>query len=182
MKRKRYPLWRPLVLALVSLLVGLRVYSWNAQSLGGNQLPMPFGYGLSVVLSGSMEPALNVNDLVLIQETQDLQVGDVVVYQSGTELIIHRVIALEGENLVTQGDANQIPDQAITLDQVKGKLVGHVPKVGAVVRVLKRPWVILLILVVALGLMELSYRREFREQRRERERIQKEIQRLKEEE
>ena len=45
--------------------MGINVYLWNASSLAGNAMPMPFGFGMAVVLSGSMEPVLSVNDLLL---------------------------------------------------------------------------------------------------------------------
>ena len=55
---------RLLCYLLISLVLGGTAYSWNARRLAGNAMPMPFGVGLSVVLSGSMEPTLSVNDLI----------------------------------------------------------------------------------------------------------------------
>ena len=57
---------RVLLLAVCGLVLGLNIYSANAKSLVGNHLPMPFGYGAAVVLSGSMEPTLSVGDLILV--------------------------------------------------------------------------------------------------------------------
>ena len=52
-------------------MIGFNVYLANAYGLVGNQLPMPFGYGAAVVLSGSMEPEFSEGDLILIKETKD---------------------------------------------------------------------------------------------------------------
>ena len=46
---------RILVLIICGIVLGVNVYLANANSLVGNKLPMPFGYGSAVVLSGSME-------------------------------------------------------------------------------------------------------------------------------
>ena len=50
-----------------------------------------------VVLSGSMEPTLSVDDLVIVRAAEDYAVGDVVVYQSGHSLVIHRIVAMSSE-------------------------------------------------------------------------------------
>lgn len=59
---------RMLTLLILGVFLGVRFYVWNAQSLTGNAVPMPFGIGASVVLSGSMEPALSVGDLLIFTE------------------------------------------------------------------------------------------------------------------
>jgi signal peptidase len=171
-------LGRTLLLVLISLTLGVNVYLWNAKRLVGNALPTPFGYGISVVLSGSMEPTLSVHDLVLIRETQAVEVGDVVVYQSENELIIHRVISVGKDTLITQGDANSSADEPIPRSAVKGVLVASVPHVGILVLALKKPVVVVLLLAAAFLLMELSYRKERRFDDRELEEIKAEIRRL----
>jgi signal peptidase len=171
-------LGRTLLLALISLTLGVNVYLWNAKRLVGNALPTPFGYGVSVVLSGSMEPTLSVHDLVLIRETPAVKAGDVVVYQSENELIIHRVISVGEDTLITQGDANSSADEPISHGAVKGVLVASVPHVGILVLALKNPVVVILLLAAAFLLMELSYRKEKRSDDRELEEIKAEIHRL----
>ena len=53
---------RRLVLVLLGLLMGLQIYFVNAGRVMGDPLPMPFGYGAAVVLSGSMEPTYSAAD------------------------------------------------------------------------------------------------------------------------
>jgi signal peptidase len=172
-----YDLGRTLLLVLISLTLGVNVYLWNAKRLVGNALPTPFGCGISVVLSGSMEPTLSVHDLVLIRETPAVETGDVVVYQSENELIIHRVISVGEDTLITQGDANSSADEPISRSAVKGVLVASVPHVGILVLALKKP-VVVLLLAAAFLLMELSCRKERRFDDRELEEIKAEIRRL----
>jgi signal peptidase len=172
-------IWRFVLLALVSLVIGTRFYSWNSRNLMGNEMPMPFGYGISVVLSGSMEPTLGVNELVVIHATDDVALGDVIVYQSGSSLIIHRVISIDGDSLVTQGDANNVPDPAIDRSAVKGVMVAHVPSLGGLIRILKQPAMTVALIALAVVLFELSYRRERKADNEELEAIKEEIRRLK---
>jgi signal peptidase len=121
---------------------------------------MPFGYGMSVVLSGSMEPVLSVNDLVFIRETKNVQPGDIIVYESGGSLIIHRVLSTEGGVIITKGDANNVADEPFDLAAVKGKMIGHVPGVGALIRVLKTPAGTFALMAAAVLLIDLSCRPE----------------------
>ena len=58
---------RYIILGLLAVVIGLNVFSLNATRLAGDAVPMPFGFGGSVVLSGSMEPALSVGDLLIVR-------------------------------------------------------------------------------------------------------------------
>ena len=65
------------VIVLCALVFGFNLYSANAGALIGNRLPMPFGYGAAVVLSGSMEPALGVGDLIFVKEAGRIEKGSI---------------------------------------------------------------------------------------------------------
>lgn len=176
MKSKRW-----ILLILTGLILGVFVYQWNAETLTGNKMPMPFGYGVSVVLSGSMEPALQVNDLVIIRRTDTVEAGDIVVYQSEGLLVIHRVISVTDEAVVTQGDANNVPDAPISSEAIKGVLVCSVPKIGALVWLLKKPAVVVCILVLLCVLNERAFRKERHRKNEELEKLRSEVQSLSEE-
>jgi signal peptidase len=172
---------RTLLLLMLAVLLGLKFYAWNASNLVGNRLPMPFGYGASVVLSGSMEPVLSVNDLVILKETQDVAFGDVVVYESGGDLIIHRVLVVDGDTITTKGDANNVADEPFDRSCIRGKMIAVFPVIGGLARILKTPAGTVTLLAAAVLLIELSYRREREEDDDEIEEIKAEIRRLKEE-
>lgn len=178
-KPKLKNLLRLLLLIICGLILGVNVYLANAHSLAGNQLPMPFGYGMSVVLSGSMEQRLSVDDLVIIKATDDYQVNDIVLYQDGNSLVIHRIIDIDGDTVTTKGDANNVADEPINKSQIKGVLVCDIAGLGAVVNILKQPVSIVIILAAALLLTELSYRKEKDKDTEELDKIKAEIQKLK---
>ncbi|MBQ7346368.1 MAG: signal peptidase I [Clostridia bacterium] len=174
---------RILLLALIGLILGVTVYSWNAKNLTGDSMPMPFGVGVAIVMSGSMEPTLSVNDLVIIQKNDSYEVGDIVVFQDHDgSSVIHKIISIDAENgtVQTQGDANPIPDEPIDLKYVKGKLMARIQGVGTAVRVLKSPPVVILVLAVSVLLLALSYRREKDDDNKKLDEIKAEIRRLKE--
>lgn len=157
-KNISFLVFRIIMFAVLSLLVGINIYSWNARKLMGDLLPMPFGYGVAVVLSGSMEPVLSVDDIVIIKKTDDIKEKDIVVFQSGNSLIIHRVISVEGDVIQTQGDANSGPDDKINVSAVKGELAATIKGAGVITYALRSPVVIICIIALVLLLMEMGYK------------------------
>lgn len=170
---------RRLILIFIGVTVGLGIYFANASGFIGNRLPMPFGYGAAVVLSESMEPTYSKGDLLFIEETQSLAVGDVVVYQCGGEHIVHRVIKLEGDLITTQGDANNVSDPLFEISAVEGKVVGCIPFVGELANLIKTPVGIFVLIASAILLIELSFRGQKNNDEKELDVIRTEIERLK---
>lgn len=169
------------LLVLASLIIGVDLYLLNAQRLGGDPLPMPFGYGAAVVLSGSMEPALSVDDLLLIKKNQEYQIGDIVVYQNRTNLIVHRVVAVGDGTVQTQGDANNTPDPPTEISSVKGAVIAAIPKFGIVVRAVRSPIGMVGLLAGIAALFEWSYWKGRIKDEEELDRIREEIRRLRQE-
>lgn len=170
---------RRLVLALLGLLMGLQIYFVNAGRVMGDPLPMPFGYGAAVVLSGSMEPTYSAGDLLIVKKMDHYQTGDIVVYQSGRSLVVHRIIDMNGETVTTQGDANNAPDEPFAVSQIKGISVGSIPFVGTWFRILKTPVGLMAAFLCTIFLIEVSFRKQSDTDAAELEKIKEEIQRLK---
>ena len=177
--KKLRSILRVVLMGFAGVVLGVNLYLWNAQSLMGNALPMPFGYGAAVVLTGSMEPAIMADDLIIVAEAEDYQVGDVVVYQSGSVLVVHRIVELGPDTVTTQGDANNAPDEPVRKEMLKGKVVGVLEGAGRYVRFLKTPAVTITLIGGALLLSELTYRRDKQKDQDELEKIKEEIRRLK---
>lgn len=180
-EKKHSALWRRVILIICGLMLGVNVYLFNANQLVGNSMPMPFGVGMAVVLSGSMEPAMSVGDLIIVRETDDFQVGDAIVFESAGEMIVHRIVMMNENMIVTQGDANNVPDEPIDYEAVKGKVLVCIPWIGHVAQFFKTPVGIILLLAAAFGLVELSYRQERSRDDDELEEIKAEIRKLRKE-
>ena len=183
MKKHLKTILRITLLVLVALIVGLNVYTLNASRLTGDMVPMPLGVGATVVLSGSMEPTLSTGDLLIIAKQDSYQVDDVVVFQANRIAVVHRIVELyektvqgeDGEEIqqmaITQGDANNTPDDPIQVSQIKGTVVFRLPIVGYLITIL--------ILALAIFLLESSFHKEREKDQDKLEAIRREIEKLK---
>ena len=171
--------FRWLVLVVCGCILGVNVYMMNAKNLMHNLLPMPFGYGAAVVLSGSMEPTFYAGDLIIVEDTDEFGVGDIVVFQDRSSLVVHRVMEISNDLVVTKGDANNVSDSAIELSMVKGRVLFWIPFVGDVITFLKTPVGIVLVVGLAVLLVVIPEVISRKQDEEERQKILDEINRLK---
>ncbi|MEO7364506.1 MAG: signal peptidase I [Candidatus Saccharimonadales bacterium] len=94
------------------------------------------GVALRRVQTGSMAPTFVAGDAVIVRRvepSQQLTVGDIISFRSSVDrrlILSHRVVSIQGERLVTQGDANQRHDLAIDRRQVIGLVAARAPGLG----------------------------------------------------
>ena len=169
---------RAVVIFIASVFIGIQFYNWNAKNVAGDNMPMPFGVGISVVLSGSMEPELSVDDVIIVKKTDDFGVDDMVVFNDHGILVVHRVISIDGDNITTKGDANNTADEPITREVVKGKVIKVLPGAGKAFDILRSPLAVVLVVGGAILLMELSFKKEKKQADDDLEPIKAEIRRL----
>lgn len=145
---------------VLAVLLACNVYLIVAQRLFGVEHPTAFGFTAAVVVSGSMSPALEVDDLILIHAQDSYQPGDIITYQSGSSMVTHRIVE-EGEGgFVTRGDANNAPDlEPVPLDRVVGKVVWQIPGVGTVLGYLRTPLGLMCLVLLGGLLLALSTRK-----------------------
>ena len=167
-------------LIFISFVVGINIYTINASRIVGNAVPMPFGIGAAVVLSGSMEPVINVDDLVIVVKTDNYEVGDIIVFQEGRIAITHRIVEINDEYVITRGEANNTNDTPLSYEQIKGKVIMVIPYVGYVIHKIQTPLGTFLIFGLAIILFELSFINKKEQDNNELEEIKREIQELKE--
>ncbi len=172
---------RIVLLIICGTAIGVNAYMLNAKSLVGNNLPMPFGYGAAVVLSGSMEPEFSKGDLIIVEDTAEFDLNDIVVFESGNSLVVHRIVGIGGEEVVTKGDANNVADEPITRGDVLGKVLFHIPFLGNVVSFIKTPAGTILLVAAAILLVEIPHMTEVKKDDEEMQKIIDEIKRLKDE-
>ena len=99
-----------------------------------------FGYKAYIVLTGSMKPTLNPNDIVIVKKPnkKDIKNGDIVTYTIGnnSSTVTHRIIEIveqDGEKYYkTKGDNNNSEDSdLIKYEDIQGKLCFKISKIGA---------------------------------------------------
>ena len=108
-----------------------------------------FGYTTFEVQTGSMAPAININDLVIVKIGNSPKINDIITYQKGNSFITHRVVESYKETYVTRGDANNTKDESIKKNQIIGTVVKTIPNFGAIRKTLLNP-VVLITLIVCI--------------------------------
>lgn len=89
-----------------------------------DSVPNVFGFSILKVVSGSMEPYISVGDYVIIKQSEDYKIGDVVAYtDSSGSLVTHRIVEINGSEIKTKGDANNTDDKTFDKENIHGKMV-----------------------------------------------------------
>lgn len=107
------------------------------------------GYRVFTIATGSMEPVYNINDVILVKDTDPstLKKGDDIAYLGNRDavkglIVTHRIIRIETFNdgkvhYTLKGVNNKCEDPSITADQILGKVVGKLPVVNFINHVVK---------------------------------------------
>jgi signal peptidase len=107
-------------------------------------VPALFGAESFVVYTGSMQPAINVGDLVVVRPTSadQLRDGDVITYRTTLNpdiLVTHRIVGTGTDNqggrtFLTKGDASDSVDTVpVASGAVLGKVAYNIPWIGYLV-------------------------------------------------
>lgn len=125
-------------------------------------VPNILGYSVFRVMTGSMEPAIETDSLIVVKrvEASEIKIGDVISFFSqdpahGGAVNTHRVTAIEqnGEewNFVTKGDANQLEDKYVTSSKdLIGKVVYVSHVMGIIVHLLSNPLIFIPVIVLPM--------------------------------
>ena len=107
----------------VGMLVALCVYTFVMTDILKKDYANVFGYTYFVVATGSMSGTIEVNDVVIVKLTDDVELNDIITYQGENgEFITHRVVKKIGNQIITQGDVNNTEDEPISKEDIVGKV------------------------------------------------------------
>ncbi len=114
--------------------------------------------GYVIVAGASMQPALHRGDLVITRRAQAYHIGDVVAYRHpDIGAVLHRIADQVDGRFVLKGDNNTWLDgYQPTAAEVLGKLWLHWPGVGRLIESLRRPWIMVALVVIG-GVIGLSF-------------------------
>lgn len=178
-------------ISVLVILLCLVLVVFSTVSLAKNHFVRLFGHSLHLVVTGSMEPEIHVNDLVVAKRTDNsnIAVGDDIVFISDDPLlmgnmVVHRVVKIEEDGAFrTQGVAvgTRIDEYKVT--KPLGKVVAVSSGFGKVFAFIVKYRIfafiaLLLILVVVIiwEAVSVSYNAKLQKQETiEKERIKKEI-------
>lgn len=141
-----------------------------------------FGYKAYIITTDSMADSINSGDIVIVKEVpeEELQVGDVITFEKDYQVITHRITKIDDEKgkrvYTTKGDNNNLEDnQKIEYEQIEGKSVLTIPKLGYLFNFLENQIVFLLIVLILLIVLFFRIRKnEKMEIRREKKKIEQE--------
>ena len=130
---------RVLLAVAAGLLLVYNLYMLAARAFFGEEMPMFFGVASAAVVSGSMEPEINVGDVVIIRAQDSYGVGDVISFSNGDgTYTTHRVRSVREGGYETRGDANNVSEE-VDKSAVVGKVVLVIPGLGAAAAFLQTP-------------------------------------------
>lgn len=109
--------------AFLVMLVLLCIYTFVVTDIMKKDYVNVFGYSYFVVATGSMSGTIEVDDIIFVKITKDVKVNDVVTFKNKDgDIITHRLIKLDGARYITKGDVNNASDEAISKDQIIGRV------------------------------------------------------------
>ncbi|MFD2369570.1 signal peptidase I [Brevibacillus sp. GCM10020057] len=139
-------------LLLLALIFILNLFLYASSYWNADRIPGMGNWRVLSVLTGSMSPAINAGDMVVVTRYASAvpQPGDIVTFWKDDQtrsLITHRVVQrLENGYLQTKGDANQEADGGWTAPgRLVGKVVFTIPFAAALQQFFKEPLVMAVI-------------------------------------
>lgn len=134
------------------------VASWLAIDKFIRKSPVPTfcGYALLTIETGSMSGTIEIGDMILIKDTNDYKIGDIITFLPEGDIIptTHRIINYgEDGTFVTKGDANNTKDTiTVSSDMILGEVINVLPKVGLFSDWVKQEgWLYIVAALVILG-------------------------------
>lgn len=128
MKKRKSVRSRIIGICLDILLIGMILYivgTLYLRAVTDTPHASLFGFTTHVVISDSMEPAIAVNDIIVVKRADAYHIGDVITYIRADGLsITHRIVSVTIDGYIVKGDANEQPDpDVIQHHQIVGKAV-----------------------------------------------------------
>ena len=122
----------------------------------------PFGIKCAVVMTGSMEPTIKIDDFVIIKRPKEIKVNDIVAYKEkdSKSEILHRVVKIKDDEVITKGDANNTEDNPINRDQITGIYIGRIKYIGKIISFVSKPIVFSIIITLLVISMFIPSKKE----------------------
>jgi len=95
----------------------------HAQIISGLQAKDIFRFK---VTGNCMWPWIHKGDWVFIEpfvNKSELQTGEIVLMDRGTDFVVHRLIGINNSEIITQGDRSKIPDPPMEREKILGKVI-----------------------------------------------------------
>ena len=182
-KNKEIKRKRIVSICVYIILIPILIYNINLiikAIINPNETPSFFRIKTYVIISGSMEPNIKIGDIVITKsiknKEESIKVGDIISYRKGQNVITHRITNIEKDEngilrIATKGDNNKTEDsERILINNIEGKVITVIPKIGYITLILKDKVLIILIFIIAYVYIskteKVKKRKEARKQKR----------------
>lgn len=121
-----------IILFIILAIALIMAYNHVQVNIRGNTYTTMLGYSAFEVATGSMSNTIEIGDVILvklIEPNETLSENEIVVFTQDTTLVTHRIIKINGDQIITKGDANNTQDDPISRGQIIGKVVKIIPDV-----------------------------------------------------
>lgn len=141
------------IITLILLaVVSFNLFNYISINFLKNEMPTINGYAFLEVVSGSMEPKFKIGDILIVDtKIEKYKEKDIITFKDvNGSFVTHRIIEINDDEIITKGDANNTIDEAIKKDSIVGKYVYKISGLGAIIKSLKSPFVLAMILLIGI--------------------------------
>ena len=139
-----------ILVILVTILIFFSIYNFISLKYLHKDYTSIIGFSVFEVVTGSMEPTLNVGDLIIIKNYDNYIRNDIITYKIDDDFITHRITDIDNSYVYTKGDANNSEDNKILHSQIIGKVVFVIDNGGIWREILLTPRVFITIIIMLI--------------------------------
>ena len=143
-----------ILIVIFGIFLLISIYNNVQIKILGNEYSSFFGYSTFEVQTGSMAETINPGDWIIVKNTKNVKLRDIITYSQKGEFITHRIVETYKDSYITKGDANNSKDDAIDKSQIVGKVIKILPGFGIIRRTFFNP---LVLITLILTLYSISY-------------------------
>lgn len=149
-----FNIFRGLIIAYLIILTFLSVIFYVKKNSYHEDYPEVKGYSYFKVGNATLEPDIRKNNIVILEKSEDIDVGDYVTFLEGEEkeIVLRKVVERNEYRLVvniTNNYENKNYKTEINIDDVKAKMIYNNDTFSSIMNILLNP--VILIILLFLG-------------------------------
>lgn len=141
-----------LITIILSLILIYNIYNFVNLKILKKDLSTLNGYAVLEVISGSMEPTLNIGDYIVINtKIKDVKENDIITFKDiNGAFVTHRLVSINDNTIITKGDNNNTVDEEMPASSLIGKYLFKINGLGKLMASLKNPLVSIMIFIIGI--------------------------------
>lgn len=133
------------------ILIIILIYVMYSKYVKKDELISLFGNSILVVVTGSMKPVIEPEELIIISKEKEYKTNDIVTYKDEDgDYITHRIEEIYGNTFITRGDSNNMRDNPCNIESIKGKVIFHSKILGFFILYLLKPIIFIYLIIIFL--------------------------------